>query len=205
VKKVKTAAKPVKAAAKKAAAKPVKAAVKKVAAKPVKQAKPVAKPAKPAKAVPVKAAALKAVTRARRAGRACGRQGVAPAKPPVPPARAGRRSAAAALARVFTRAAFPRPRGSRREAHARVVHPCAAPRGSSFSRRGAAGFVDRLIRPDDVEHPAVRTVPVRIDIEQGAGRFYVMASPIEVGLRAGEGIEWTSATSAAPTSLSRKS
>jgi hypothetical protein len=37
---------------------------------------------------------------------------------------------------------------------------------------------------------AVRTVPVRVDIEQGAGRFYVLPSPGEVTLRPGEGIEW---------------
>ena len=49
---------------------------------------------------------------------------------------------------------------------------------------------DRLIRPDDVDHPAVRTVPVRIDVEQGAGRFYVIANPMEVSVRPGEGIEW---------------
>jgi hypothetical protein len=49
---------------------------------------------------------------------------------------------------------------------------------------------DRLIRPDDVDHPAVRTVPVRIDVEQGAGRFYVIANPMEVSVRTGEGIEW---------------
>jgi len=49
---------------------------------------------------------------------------------------------------------------------------------------------DRLIRPDDVAHPAVRTVPVRIDVEQGAGRFYVIANPAEVALKVGEGIEW---------------
>jgi hypothetical protein len=49
---------------------------------------------------------------------------------------------------------------------------------------------DRLIRPDDVEHPAVRTVPVRIDIEQSAGRFYVIANPTEVSVRVAEGIEW---------------
>jgi hypothetical protein len=49
---------------------------------------------------------------------------------------------------------------------------------------------DRLIRPDDVDHPAVRTVPVRIDVEQGAGRYYVIANPMEVTVRAAEGIEW---------------
>jgi hypothetical protein len=47
-----------------------------------------------------------------------------------------------------------------------------------------------LLRPEDVDHPAVRTVPIRIDVEQGAGRFYVIANPMEVTVRAGEGIEW---------------
>jgi hypothetical protein len=41
-----------------------------------------------------------------------------------------------------------------------------------------------------VAQPAVRTVPVRIDVEQGAGRFYVIANPMEVTVRVGEGIEW---------------
>jgi hypothetical protein len=49
---------------------------------------------------------------------------------------------------------------------------------------------DRLIREDDLAHPAVRTVPVRIDVEQGAGRFYVIANPMEVTVRVTEGIEW---------------
>jgi hypothetical protein len=49
---------------------------------------------------------------------------------------------------------------------------------------------DRLIREDDLAHPAVRTVPVRIDVEQGAGRYYVIANPMEVSVRPGEGIEW---------------
>jgi hypothetical protein len=31
---------------------------------------------------------------------------------------------------------------------------------------------------------------VRIDVEQGAGRFYVIANPSEVTVRVGEGIEW---------------
>ncbi|HVG24252.1 MAG TPA: hypothetical protein VND45_08885 [Thermoanaerobaculia bacterium] len=49
---------------------------------------------------------------------------------------------------------------------------------------------DRLIRAEDLIHSAVRTVPVRIDVEQGAGRFYVLANPMEVSARVGEGIEW---------------
>jgi hypothetical protein len=49
---------------------------------------------------------------------------------------------------------------------------------------------DRLIRQEDLDYSAVRTVPVRIDVEQGAGRFYVIANPMEVSVRVGEGIEW---------------
>jgi hypothetical protein len=49
---------------------------------------------------------------------------------------------------------------------------------------------DRLIRPEEIVNLAVRTVPVRVDIEQGAGRFYVIANPFEVTLKPGEGIEW---------------
>lgn len=49
---------------------------------------------------------------------------------------------------------------------------------------------DRLIRPDDVDHPAVRTVPIRIDVEQSAGRYFLIAQPTEVSVRPGEGIEW---------------
>ncbi|HEX6083950.1 MAG TPA: hypothetical protein VF266_05465 [Thermoanaerobaculia bacterium] len=49
---------------------------------------------------------------------------------------------------------------------------------------------DRLIRAEDLDHSALRTVPVRIDVEQGAGRFYVIANPMEVSVRVGEGIEW---------------
>lgn len=49
---------------------------------------------------------------------------------------------------------------------------------------------DRLIHPEDAAHPAIRTVPVRIDVEQGAGRFHVIANPGEVSVRVGEGIEW---------------
>ncbi|HYO79306.1 MAG TPA: hypothetical protein VE010_22770 [Thermoanaerobaculia bacterium] len=31
---------------------------------------------------------------------------------------------------------------------------------------------------------------MRIDVEQGAGRYYVIATPTEVSVRVGEGIEW---------------
>lgn len=36
----------------------------------------------------------------------------------------------------------------------------------------------------------MRTVPVRVDIEQGGGRFFLSILPSDVILRPGEGIEW---------------
>jgi len=49
---------------------------------------------------------------------------------------------------------------------------------------------DRLIRPEDVTEFVTRTVPVRIDVEQGGGRYFISVNPEEVTLRPGEGIEW---------------
>jgi len=37
---------------------------------------------------------------------------------------------------------------------------------------------------------AVRTVPVRVDVEAGGGRIFLSILPLEVELRVGEGIEW---------------
>jgi hypothetical protein len=72
-----------------------------------------------------------------------------------------------------------------------------SPRPSACARAEAPSAVaappassDRLIREDDLAHPAVRTVPVRIDVEQGAGRFYVIANPMESTVRVSEGLEW---------------
>jgi len=175
--KVKTAPKAVKPAAK---------AVKKIVAKVVKPAKAAAPPkAKPA-AAPKAAAPKAAVPQA-----APPPVAKPPAKPVAPkPAEAekkrGRRArprvhsngtpAAAWLSTEKPRPASFIPAPPRAEAPSAI----AAPPASS----------DRLIRPEDVAHPAVRTVPIRIDIEQGAGRFYVIANPMEITLRVGEGIEW---------------
>jgi hypothetical protein len=49
---------------------------------------------------------------------------------------------------------------------------------------------DRLIRPEELHESVVRTVPVRVDIEQGGGRHFIAVNPQEVSLRPGEGIEW---------------
>jgi hypothetical protein len=195
--KVKAAAKAVKRATKKVAAKAkpaakavAKAAKKAVAAKPVvKAAKAVAKSA-PAKTVAKAAAKIVAKPTPKAAP--------APAPTPATPAAAappraaetekkrGRRArprvhSSGAPAAAWLSTEKPRP-ASLIPAPARAEAPSAvaAPPASS----------DRLIRPDDVDHPAVRTVPVRIDVEQGAGRFYVIAYPMEVSVRAGEGIEW---------------
>ena len=193
-------AKPVKKAAAKVvkkAAKAVKTAAKTVAKKVVAKAKKAAPALKPkaqkaaAKPAAAKTTALKLVPKALppaepKAAAPVAAPAPAPARAPEPEKKRGRRArprvtssgapAAAWLTDVKPRPASFIPAPARAEAPSAV----AAPPASS----------DRLIRPDDVDHPAVRTVPVRIDVEQGAGRYYVIANPLEVSVRPGEGIEW---------------
>ncbi|HEV7765672.1 MAG TPA: hypothetical protein VGQ76_11770 [Thermoanaerobaculia bacterium] len=197
---VKAAKTPVKATVKKAVkvakkvtkAAPVKAAAKKVVAKVV-AAKPVAKAAvrAVAKAVVAKPAPKPAAKPAPKA---------APAPAPVA-APAAPPKAAAPVVEEKKRGRRARPRVHSSGAPAAAWLSTEKPRPASFipapARAEAPSAVaappassDRLIRPDDVDHPAVRTVPVRIDVEQGAGRFYVIANPIETSVRPGEGIEW---------------
>jgi hypothetical protein len=174
-----------KARAAKAAAKPApKPAPKAKAATPAPAPKPVAKaPAPKAKAAPEKpVAAPKA----------------APA--PAPGPKAAPKPAPAPA--VEKRARRPRPRiTSSGGPAANWLKSGEKPRPSSFmpapARAEAPSLVaappassDRLIRHEDLAAPATRTVPVRIDIEYSAGRVYVLVSPMEVSLRANEGIEW---------------
>lgn len=174
---------PKKAAEKvKKVAKAVKKAVAKVV-KPAKAAPPAPKlPAKPVAVKPPVKSAPKAL-----------------APPPPPPPAARPVPATAAAEKKRGRRARPRVQSSGTPVAAWLSTE--KPRASSFipapPRAEAPSAVaappassDRLIRPEDMAHPAVRTVPVRIDIEQGAGRFYVIASPSEVTVRVGEGIEW---------------
>jgi len=200
--KAKPAPKPVKKAVK-AAAKAVKTVAKKVVAKVTPKAKPAAKPAAKPVAKPAKAAAKapekpapkpalkpKAVKPAPPTPAP-----VAPNVPPVPKAappapepekKRGRRARPRVLSNGVPVASWlssEKPRSASfiaAPARAEAPSAVAAPPASS----------DRLIRAEDLDHPAVRTVPVRIDIEQGAGRFYVIANPMEVTVRVGEGIEW---------------
>ena len=200
------AAKTAKAAVKtaKSAAKAVKkAVVAKVAAKTVAKAtarpaptKPPTKPA-PTKPAPTKPAALKPAGKAAKLKAVVPAGSATPVAPNVP-----------AVPKPVAKPAEEKKRGRRARPR---VHSSGAPAASwlSTEKPRPASFIaaparaeapsavaappassDRLIRPDDVAHPAVRTVPVRIDVEQGAGRFYVIANPMESTVRVGEGIEW---------------
>jgi hypothetical protein len=214
VAKVKAATKVVKKAAKKAVAKVAKPAPKKVAAKAVvkakkaaaKPVKAVAKPAAKAVAKVAKPAPKAAAKAAPKAAAKVSPKAAAAKAAPVAPPRAAAPVAPAPAAPRAAEAEKKRGRRARPRVHSSGA-PAAAwlstekPRPASFipapARAEAPSAVaappassDRLIRPDDVDHPAVRTVPVRIDVEQGAGRFYVIANPIEVSVRTGEGIEW---------------
>ncbi|MGZ5445704.1 MAG: hypothetical protein ACXW5U_25695 [Thermoanaerobaculia bacterium] len=161
--------------------KAVKSATKKVVAK-VTAKKPAPKPEKPA----LKPKAVKPAPPTPAP--------VAPNVPAVP-------KAPAALVAEKKRGRRARPRVVSNGAPAASWLSTEKPRPASFiaapARAEAPSAVaappassDRLIREDDLAHPAVRTVPVRIDVEQGAGRFYVIANPMEVTVRVSEGIEW---------------
>lgn len=180
--KVKAVVKAVKSATKKAAVKGAKPVPEAAKPKTVKAPKAVNAPKAAVPVPPV--AAEKPVKPATPQPSAAAPQ---PAAEPAPEKKRGRRArprvhsngapAAAWLSTEKPRPASFIPAPPRAEAPAAI----AAPPASS----------DRLIRPEDIEgHPAVRTVPVRIDIEQGAGRFYVIANPMEVTVRVGEGLEW---------------
>ena len=49
---------------------------------------------------------------------------------------------------------------------------------------------DRLVSSHELTEFAVRTVPVRVDVEAGGGRVFLATNPDEVILKVGEGIEW---------------
>src|ERR1051326_2763 len=191
--------KPAKPAPKKAAApakkkpapkkKAAPAPKKKAAAKPV--AKPAPKPAKPAKPEKTSkkvAAAAKVVVKAVAKGTAA----VAAAVVPV---------VAKAAKAVEKRARRPRTRVtssgpvvanwfSQEKARPSSFIP-APPRAEAPSLVAAPpASSDRLIRPEELHELAVRTVPVRVEVEQSGGRVFISVNPQEATLRAGEGIEW---------------
>src|SRR4051794_28262258 len=118
-------------------------------------------------------------------------------------------AAGAAVSAIAARAAAPEKR--KRRSRPRVTSsgpPTAAwfsqgekPRSSSFipapPRAEAPSLVaappassDRLVGSHELTEFAVRTVPVRIDIEAGGGRIYLTINPNDTTLKTGEGIEW---------------
>ena len=192
----KPAAKPAKAAAKvaKSAAKAVKKAVAKVTPKAAPKAAP-----KPAPAAAPKPVAVPKTT-AKPAPKAAAPKAAAPkAVAPVAPAVAAPKAAPVPEKRA--RRARLRIHSTGNAVAAWFAQPGEKPRPSSFipapPRAEAPSLVaappassDRLIRPEDVVDQSVRTVPVRVDVEQGGGKIYIGVNPLEVTLRAGEGIEW---------------
>jgi hypothetical protein len=90
-------------------------------------------------------------------------------------------SGGTAVATWFTQGEKPRP-SSFIPAPPRAEAPSlvAAPPASS----------DRLVANHELTEFAVRTVPVRVDVEAGGGRIFLSTNPDEVILRIGEGIEW---------------
>ncbi|HET7434190.1 MAG TPA: hypothetical protein VFN10_05695 [Thermoanaerobaculia bacterium] len=217
VKAVKKVAKAAPKAAKKVAAAKAPAIVKPKAVKPAVKKAPVAAPKVAPKAAP-KAAAAKPAPKAeaKPAAKVAAPKAVAPpkaaapkvaapkaiaAKPAPAPAPAPARPTGPVVVDDKKRARRARPRVTSSGAPAASWLTSEKPRAASFipapPRAEAPSAIaappassDRLIRPEDLNDIAVRTVPVRVDIEQAAGRFYVIPNPQEVTLRAGEGIEW---------------
>jgi hypothetical protein len=193
---VRSAAKAVRSV-KKVAAKATKAAAKRVKAVP-KGAKKAIKAAPKVAAKPVKAviAAKVAVPK------------VAPPKPAARPVTAAPAAPSAGKAAPSVVAKPRRPKLRIRPDSGPLAswlpQPDAArPRPSSFipappraenpySVAAPPATSDRIIRPDDLaglEH-AIRTSPIRVDIEQSGGRTHIYASPESLTIRAGDGIEW---------------
>jgi len=206
---VASAKKSKKPAPKKPVAKP-KPAVKKKAApkKAAPKKKPAAKKAAPKKAAPAKKAASK---------KAPPKPSPKVAAKPAPAKPAKAEKAAEPKAKPAAKvAAAPAPPKvaddkKRRRSRPRVTSngPATAawfsqgdkPRSSSFipapPRAEAPSLVaappassDRLVGSHELTEFAVRTVPVRIDIEAGGGRIYLTINPNETTLKVGEGIEW---------------
>ena len=205
--------------AKKTAAKKSKPAPKPAPKTAKKAPKKVTKPAKPApKAKPAPAPKKKAAPPAKPAGKSAAKPASKPAAGKVKTAAktvakvAAVAAAGAAAATVVKKVAAAPEEGKRkRRSRPRVTSsgpPTAAwfsqgekPRPSSFipapPRAEAPSLVaappassDRLVGSHELTEFAVRTVPVRVDVEAGAGRIVLSISPTEVELRVTEGIEW---------------
>ncbi|HEX7418886.1 MAG TPA: hypothetical protein VF505_03310 [Thermoanaerobaculia bacterium] len=176
----------------------------KSAARAIKKKVAPRKPPRPVRAV--KKAAPKAVAKATKAVKRA--VAAVPARPVATAKAAVARIVPAAVARPVVDVKKTRARRARPRVHSNGA-PVAAwlpqgvdkPRPSSFipapPRAEAPSLIaappassDRLIRPEDVTEFVTRTVPVRVDVEQGGGRVFISVNPEEVSLRPGEGVEW---------------
>lgn len=184
------------AAAKKKIAPPRRAVTKKVA---VKAAKPVTRPKLTLAKKP------EAAKRPMTVAPAPAKPAKAPiaAKPAKPPVVAKPAKAPAAAKPAATRTRRPRLRispdtgpvatwlasGERPRPSSFIPAPPRAESPSTVAAPPASS--DRLISPAAIEEPLnYRTLPVRVDIEQAAGRTIIVPNPQELTLRSGEGIEW---------------
>jgi hypothetical protein len=194
VKGKKTAAKARKRLAKKAMSRPARA--KSASKRPVRKAaaapkRAVVKPPKPA-------------TRPAAKGRPAAK---AIAKPPAPVHKVSPKAALPAPRPAPAAAEKKRSRRSRPRVHSSGTISATwfaqgeKPRSSSFipapPRAEAPSLVaappassDRLVAEHELTEFAVRTVPVRVDVEASGGRVFLGANPDEVVLKIGEGIEW---------------
>ncbi|HEY6139395.1 MAG TPA: hypothetical protein VI670_16665 [Thermoanaerobaculia bacterium] len=174
---------------KKAPAKPKPQPKPKPKAKPKAKAKPAPPPPKPTRPTPApaKPAAAKPVVAKAAAAKPAPR-------PPAPP-----KPAPAAEEKKRTRRSRPKVTSSGPATAAWFVQ--GGPRPSSFipapARAEAPSLVaappassDRLVAEHELTHFAVRTVPIRVDVEAAGGRVFLNINPNEVALKVGEGIEW---------------
>jgi chemotaxis protein histidine kinase CheA len=174
-----------KAAAKKAAAPKKAPAPKKAAAKPEKTSKKVAAAAKA-----VAKTVAKAVAKTVAKGVAAVTAGAASVPVVAKAAKAVEKRARRPRTRVTSGGPAVANWFSQEKARPSSFIP-APPRAEAPSLVAAPpASSDRLIRPEELHELAVRTTPVRVDIEQGGGRVFISINPIEATLRPGEGIEW---------------
>jgi len=178
-----------KPAPKKPAPKPKKPAPPKKSAAKSKPAPPPPKPSARPTPAPAKAAVKPA---AKPVAKPVSKPVPPPARPPAPPK-------PAADEKKRTRRSRPKVTSSGPATAAWFVQ--GGPRPSSFipapARAEAPSLVaappassDRLVAEHELTHFAVRTVPIRVDVEAAAGRVYLNINPNEVLLKVGEGIEW---------------
>jgi hypothetical protein len=185
----------VKVQGKKTAARARKRPVKKAIRRPARTKSAPRRPAKKAAAPPKR----KNIKPPKPAGRV-----KTTAKPVAPPPKIAAKPAPAAPRPVAEKKRARRPRtrvSSSGTAVATWFTQGEKPRPSSFipapPRAEAPSLVaappassDRLVARHELTEFAVRTVPVRVDVEAGGGRIFLSANPDDAILKVGEGIEW---------------